>query len=159
PKRLAEDDVRAVADLCINCKMCATECPARVDIPKLMLEAKAAHHREHGLERADWFLSRIELFAAVGSRLSTFVNPLLESHSARWVWERLLGFARHRHLPRCGGRSFLGLAGGRKLTRRPAGAERVAYFVDVFANYNEPQIAEATVAVLQHNGLDVYVPP
>jgi Fe-S oxidoreductase len=35
----------------------------------------------------------------------------------------------------------------------------VAYFVDVFANYNDPQIAEAAVAVLHHNGVEVYVPP
>jgi Fe-S oxidoreductase len=35
----------------------------------------------------------------------------------------------------------------------------VAYFVDVFANYNDPLIGEATVAVLRHNGIDVYVPP
>src|SRR5205823_7003769 len=36
---------------------------------------------------------------------------------------------------------------------------RVAYFVDVFANYNDPSIGEATVAVLQHHGIAVYVPP
>jgi Fe-S oxidoreductase len=29
----------------------------------------------------------------------------------------------------------------------------------VFANYNDPLIAEATVAVLQHNDIDVHVPP
>ena len=36
---------------------------------------------------------------------------------------------------------------------------KVAYFVDVFANYTDPQVAEAAVRVLQHNGLEVYVPP
>jgi Fe-S oxidoreductase len=35
----------------------------------------------------------------------------------------------------------------------------VAYFVDVFANYNDPTIGEATVAVLRHHGVEVYVPP
>ena len=35
----------------------------------------------------------------------------------------------------------------------------MAYFVDVFANYNDPLIAEAVVAVLHHNGIEVYVPP
>jgi Fe-S oxidoreductase len=34
----------------------------------------------------------------------------------------------------------------------------VAYFVDVFANYNDPQIAEATMAVLRHNKVEAYVP-
>jgi Fe-S oxidoreductase len=31
--------------------------------------------------------------------------------------------------------------------------------VDVFANYNDPTIAEAVVSVLHHNGVEVYVPP
>jgi Fe-S oxidoreductase len=44
-------------------------------------------------------------------------------------------------------------------TKQPSGAKPVVvYFVDVYANYVEPQIAEATVAVLQHQGFDVYIP-
>ena len=31
--------------------------------------------------------------------------------------------------------------------------------MDVFANYNDPSIAEAVSAVLHHNGVEVYVPP
>src|SRR4029079_13440771 len=31
--------------------------------------------------------------------------------------------------------------------------------MDVFANYNDPLIGEATVAVLKHHGVEVYVPP
>ena len=33
------------------------------------------------------------------------------------------------------------------------------YFVDHYANYHDPQLAEAFVAVLEHNGVDVYVHP
>src|SRR5205823_7527698 len=36
---------------------------------------------------------------------------------------------------------------------------RVALFVDIFANYHDPSIAEAAVRVLQHNGVRVFVPP
>jgi Fe-S oxidoreductase len=34
----------------------------------------------------------------------------------------------------------------------------VAYFVDVYANYFDPQLAEALVGVLKRNGVSVYVP-
>jgi FAD/FMN-containing dehydrogenase/Fe-S oxidoreductase len=164
PLRLAVDDVREIADLCINCRMCAVECPARVSIPKLMLEAKAAYHAEHGLDRVDWVLARTEEFAALGSRFAPAINPLLESRPARWLLERLFGVSRRRHLPPFARQSFLRLAHKRGLTRKPrarssGGAPRVAYFVDVFANYNDPQIAVATVAVLRHNGVEVFVPP
>ena len=48
----------------------------------------------------------------------------------------------------------------RKPNRPPKGpGPRVAYFVDTFANYNDPLIAEAVVAVLHHNGIEVHVPP
>jgi Fe-S oxidoreductase len=47
----------------------------------------------------------------------------------------------------------------RGLTRRPSGSKPMAvYFVDLYANYVDPQIAEATVAVLAHQGFDVFVP-
>src|SRR5207245_2173845 len=71
-KLLSSDEVREVADLCVNCKMCAFECPAHVNIPKLMLEAKAANVAEQGLSRSDWVLARTESFAAVGSFISAF---------------------------------------------------------------------------------------
>jgi FAD/FMN-containing dehydrogenase/Fe-S oxidoreductase len=158
--RLASDEVRAVADLCVNCKMCAVECPAHVNVPRLMLEAKAANAARHGLDRSDWALSRTELFASVGSAFAPFTNALLSSRTVRWLLEKVLGVSSRRRLPAFAQRSFLRAARRRGWTRRPRAARpRVAYFVDVFANYNDPTIAEAVTAVLHHNGVEVYVPP
>src|SRR5439155_13920769 len=73
--------------------------------------------------------------------------------------ERVFGLARRRMLPAFSFRTFLGRARRRGLTRRPTGGPAVAYFVDTFANLFDPSIAEATVAVLRHNGIPIYVPP
>ncbi len=157
---LSSDEVRAVADLCVNCKMCAVECPAHVDVPRLMLEAKAANVARHGLHRHDWVLARAEAFARAGSAVAPLVNFALGSPGARWLLERFFGVARRRRLPAFARRSFLRRAERRGWTRKPHHSRpRVAYFVDVFANYNDPLIAESVVAVLQHNGIEVYVPP
>ena len=43
---LASDEFKTVADLCVNCKMCRQECPAGVDIPKLMIEGKGQYRRQ-----------------------------------------------------------------------------------------------------------------
>ena len=40
-----------------------------------------------------------------------------------------------------------------------AAGRKVLYFVDTYANYHDPAIAEALVAVLEHNGAAVYIPP
>jgi Fe-S oxidoreductase len=159
-KPLSADEVREVADLCVNCKMCAHECPAHVNVPKLMLEVKAGHVAEHGLSRSDWVLARTESFAAFGSELAVLVNAALGSRVFRWLLEKLFGVSRQRSLPRFAPRSFLQRAQRRGWTRFPRSPRpKVAYFVDVFANYNDPLIAEAAVQVLRHNGFDVYVPP
>src|SRR5262249_11648323 len=160
PHLLCSDEVRAVADLCVNCKMCAVECPAHVNIPKLMLEAKAANVAEHGMDRSDWVLARTESFARLGSTFSAFTNAALGSRTIRWMLEKIFGVSRKRRLPGSAHRSFPRPAarGGWTTPPRP-GRPRVAYFVDVFANYNDPTIAEAVVAVLHHNGIEVYVPP
>jgi FAD/FMN-containing dehydrogenase/Fe-S oxidoreductase len=160
PRLLSSDEARAVADLCVNCKMCGLECPARVNVPKMMLEIKARHVAEHGLEWGAWVLARTESFARFGSAFALVANLALASRSARWLLEKVLGVSRRRRLPRFAGRSFLRRARRRGWTRPPRpGRPRVAYFVDVFANYNDPQLAEAVVAVLRHNGVEVYVPP
>ncbi len=171
---LGSDDVRAIADLCVNCKMCRDECPARVDVPKLMLETKAAHQAERGLDRDDWVLARTESFAALGSHFAPLVNGLLARRSVRWLMEKAFGISRERRLPTFALRNFFRIARGTGLTRkrRTSNAEssllppdslarqqKVALFVDIFAAYNDPLIGQATVAVLQHNGIEVYLPP
>jgi Fe-S oxidoreductase/FAD/FMN-containing dehydrogenase len=157
---LSSDAVRAVADLCVNCKMCVLECPSHIQVPKIMLEAKAANVAQHGLDRSDWAMARAESFAQLGSVLAPLTNALLANPVARWFLERVFGISRKRRLPRFAFRHFLRLAGQRGWTRKPRSARpRVAYFVDIFANYNDPLIAQSVVEVLHHNGIEVYVPP
>jgi FAD/FMN-containing dehydrogenase/Fe-S oxidoreductase len=160
PHLLSSDAVRWVADLCVNCKMCGLECPARVNVPKLMLQVKAANVAEHGLDRTDWAMARTETFASLGSAVAPLANAVLKNPLARWLLEKLFGLSRRRRLPAFAGRSFLRRATRRGWTRKPHSARpRVAYFVDIFANYNDPLIAESMVAVLHHNDIEVYVPP
>jgi FAD/FMN-containing dehydrogenase/Fe-S oxidoreductase len=159
-RSLSSEQVRAVADLCVNCRMCAGECPAHVNIPKLMLEAKAANVAEHGLDRANWALARTDDFAAFGGAFAFVVNAALGSRTVRWLMERLLGVSAKRALPAFERRSFLSRARRRGWTKPPRSQNpRVAYFVDTFANYSDPLIGEAIVAVLHHQGIEVYVPP
>jgi Fe-S oxidoreductase len=167
--------------------MCALECPSHVNVPKLMLEAKAAHAAEHGLDRTDWVLARVGFFSALGSTFALVANQFLRGPISRWVLEKVFGVARARRLPPFARRSFLRAAkrwgwtkkaggrsqeaGGRNhragtgdpvsLTPDPCPLtpDKVALFVDIFANYHDPQIAEAAGRVLRHNGVTVYVPP
>lgn len=160
PATIADDSFKEVVDLCVNCKMCRSECPAGVNIPKLMLEARAGYVAINGLSLGDWMLSRLETVSAVGSWISPLSNWLISHRQSRWLIEKLLGIAQGRKLPRFARRPFLRRAARRRLTR-PTGrkAPKVLYFVDTYANYHDPQLAEAFVALLEHHGIAVYVHP
>jgi FAD/FMN-containing dehydrogenase/Fe-S oxidoreductase len=159
-KAFSSDDARDIADLCVNCKMCKSECPAHVNIPKLMLEAKAANVAEHGLPRGEWFFTHLEYLSRLGSSTPIFSNAILRSRAVRWLLGRLFGLAPKRRLPTFARTPFLQLAQRRGWTRLPPPSRlRVALFVDLYANYFDPQIAESAALVLWHQGFDVYVPP
>jgi Fe-S oxidoreductase/FAD/FMN-containing dehydrogenase len=160
PRELKGDALKTVADLCVNCHQCRLECPAFVDIPKLMIEAKAQYVANNGLRPADWFLSRPELLSSLGGRFAPLTNWAIGNRAMRWLFEKLFGLAQGRKMPRVTSRSFLKRASRRRLTRptRQSGP-KVLYFVDVYANWHDVELAEALVAVLEHNGVPVYVHP
>ena len=127
---------------------------------KLMLEAKAANvaRARPGPRRLGHGPHRD--VRPPGQRPCPAGQRLAGQPPVRWLLEKLFGLSRRRRLPAFAARSFLRSARRRGWTRKPRSARpRVAYFVDVFANYNDPPIAEAVVAVLHHNGIEVYVPP
>lgn len=159
-RNLSANEVREIADLCVHCKMCAWECPAKVNIPKLMLEAKAANVAEHGLDRTDFFLAQWETWARLCSGLAPLINFGIGSRTIRWLLHKVFGLSPRRRLPRFARRTFVHLARRQGLTERPRDHRpRVTYFLDSYANYCDPQIGEAVVAVLRHHGFSVFVPP
>lgn len=157
---LSSEEFKAIADQCVHCHMCVLECPANVDIPKLMAEGKGAYVAAHGPSLPDWILARLDLVGKLGSTMSPLANWTLTNRAARWTIEKVFGIAHGRKLARFTRHSFVSRAARRNLTRptRRSGL-KVAYFVDVFANYYDPELAEAFVAVLEHNGISVFVPP
>ncbi len=160
PEQLADDELKQVADLCVNCHQCRDECPAGVDIPKLMIEYKAQYVATNGLSFSDWILSRLDLIAPIASRLRPLTNFAIGNRRIRWLLERIIGLAQGRKLPRIATRPFLAVAKRRRLTRTErSSGQKVLYFTDLYANWFDLDVADAFVQVFQHNGVSVYVPP
>ncbi|MEX0978085.1 MAG: anaerobic glycerol-3-phosphate dehydrogenase subunit C, partial [Pirellulales bacterium] len=154
------DEFKAVADLCVNCHMCRLECPASVDIPKLMMEGKGSYVRVNGLSATDWMMSHVDRLSWLGGLIPPLSNRAIRSRPMRWLMEKVLGIARGRKLPRFAARNFMRVAARRRLTRPTRrDVAKVLYFVDTYANYHDPQLGEALVAVLEHNAVAVYVHP
>ena len=154
-----EDDFKTLSDLCVHCHMCRLECPAEVDIPKLMVEAKATYVATNNQQLYEWLLTRIDLLCSVGSNFSRVANWAIRNRVARWLLEKSLGIAQGRKLPRFSSRPFVARRTRNRIDRtKNQSADKVLYFVDTFANFCDTELAEALVAVLEHNGISVYVP-
>jgi FAD/FMN-containing dehydrogenase/Fe-S oxidoreductase len=157
---LSSDALKSIADLCFNCHQCRLECPAEVDIPKLMIECKAHYVASNGLRMTDWILGRIDKVASWVSVIAPLINWALQNPQIRWFLQRTVGIAQQRKMPRFSQRNFMRRAGRKRLTRpvRRSG-RKILYFVDSYANWFDTQLAEAVVSVLEHNGVSVYVHP
>ena len=159
PEELTTGEFKQVIDLCVNCHMCRLECPANVDIPKLVAEAKAGFVQTNGLSTHDWFMANIDRISEWAGRVPRIVNRIVASPRGRWLLDKLFGIAPGRVLPKFARRSFLRQAARRKLDRLPLDAtHKAAYFVDTYANRFEPRIASQLVSLLEHNGVGVTVP-
>jgi len=147
-------------DLCVNCKACLLQCPSGVDISKLVIAARTEYVRGKGLTSAQLLLSRNRYLGMLGSIVSGVSNRLMGSAIFKWFLEEAVGLDRKRVIPRFEQGSFL-RAGRRYLAKQEPIKEptdKVAYFVDTYANYNDHELAFAVVGVLRHNNIEVVLP-
>ncbi|RPJ59150.1 MAG: anaerobic glycerol-3-phosphate dehydrogenase subunit C [Acidobacteria bacterium] len=163
--QLSEEDFqspefRQFLDLCVNCRMCERECPSGVRISTLMAAARAEYARRKGLRRADAVLSRNRFLSATGAGISALANAGMSLPAARALVEKVAGLDRRRTLPRFARGSFLKV--GRKYlaacTPVQEPVDRVAYFIDTYANYHDHELGFAVLKVLRYNGVEVILP-
>jgi anaerobic glycerol-3-phosphate dehydrogenase C subunit len=151
---------REFLDLCVNCKACSLQCPSGVDISKMMTTARAEYVKRKGLRRTERLLSLNRYLSMMGSMFSPVANVVTGLGAFKWSLDKAVGIDRRRGMPKFGRRSFL--SAGRKYLEecgpieRPV--DRVAYFVDTYANYNDHELGFAVLKVLRHNDIEVILP-
>jgi Fe-S oxidoreductase len=160
PRLLTTDAVQAIADTCFNCHQCRLDCAAGVDIPALVMELKAAAVAANSLPLSRWLLARIDMLSAIGGSVRPLANWALANPQARWLLEKATGIARGRKLPLVSGNQFMRWAAKRGLTKHSRrSGPRVLYFLDTYARRHDPLLAQAFVAVLERNGIGVFIDP
>jgi Fe-S oxidoreductase len=153
-------EFRKFLDLCVNCRACVQQCPSGVDIPSLISVARAEYVRRKGLRRAEKVLSGNRYLGALGSIFGALANYVMRSGVFKRVLEKTVGIDRQREMPGFARGSFL-TAGRRYLaTMGPIEnpVDKVAYFVDTYANYNDHELGYAVIDVLRANGIEVILP-
>jgi Fe-S oxidoreductase len=152
------DKAADFAPLCISCGLCKEICPAEIDMPFMIAEVKQRGRAHRPPSKAERTMMAADRFAALGSFFAPIANPLLRNAAFRSVLEKITGLDRRRILPRFDRRPYIRRHKSRPPTKVAGAKRRVALFVDVYANYNAPELAEKAVRLLESAGCEVVVP-
>ncbi|MBI4557507.1 MAG: LUD domain-containing protein [Candidatus Hydrogenedentes bacterium] len=153
------DKAAEFAPLCISCGLCQEICPAEIDIPMMIAAVKDEDRKKHPATRVNRVMMAAERATTLGSTTAPIANWLLRNKTFRALLEKLAGIDRHRALPEFDRRPFEKQFKKRKRYRTLSQpARRVALFLDLYANYNRPDLAWTAVDCLEERYCEVVVP-
>ena len=169
PQDLTDAETWRVVDLCYQCKLCESVCPYtpdkghefQLDFPRLMLRAQAVRTKDRGKKLSDVFLSHTDFSGRIGTLLAPMTNWVNRLGLFRFLMEKIMGISRHRELPDFHRQTFTKwFRKHRKATAPPAEpAGKVVIFTTCYTNANAPNVGQAAVEILEHNHVEVQVPP
>ena len=151
---IAAAEMKDLLALCTHCGICPC-----AFIHTWISEAKDAFVERDGMPRAIRLIENVRLVGRIGGALPRLSNALLGGGALANGVKRVIGIHPERRLPRFPRDGFDRWAKSRGLTRWPATSGRkVAYFAGCSARYFYPEVAKASVEVLERNGVAVYLP-
>lgn len=149
-----QGELRRMADLCTCCGLCP--CP---NIPADVIQGKTAYVHGEGLPLDIRLLADVQRALRLAGTAPGIINRILSMAPLQRLAKKMAGIHPRRSLPQIAARSFFAWAHQKGLDREPAKLPGAAYFAGCTAGYLFPEVARATVAVLEKNGVSVYVPP
>jgi glycerol-3-phosphate dehydrogenase subunit C len=154
--RTANSSFDESLDYCSGCGICTQVCPQGVQIAEINAVARAQLWEERGIPVRNRLLARPSVTGRLGAPFAPLANGLLMSRVGRAALERTLGIHRRAPLPRLAGSTFQRWA---RRHRSPPAGRTAVYFHGCSTNYYEPAVGRMVVALLEHNGFQVAVPP
>ncbi|HKX31820.1 MAG TPA: anaerobic glycerol-3-phosphate dehydrogenase subunit C [Blastocatellia bacterium] len=166
PEKLTGEQVWEFVDLCYNCKLCFIKCPYTpphkfmIDIPKLVMRARAIEARENGVELRERMLSSPDQIGPLACKVAPLANFGNQNRAHRILLEKVVGIHRDKILPRFHSETFERWfrKQAREGTFTVKSDLKVVFFHTCIVNYNEPRIGRAAVRVLEKNQVEVVDP-
>jgi glycerol-3-phosphate dehydrogenase subunit C len=147
------------ADYCSGCRVCNEVCPSGVKIAELNARARAHIMAEQGIPLRNRLLGRNETLGKLGSIAPALANFGMHNTFSRVMAEKVMGIAKEAPLPHWSTEGTFGSWFKKSQANRLKSDKKVVYYHGCATMYYEPFIGKAAVAVFEHNGYEVLVPP
>lgn len=159
PAAFKSKELKDALDLCLSCKACKSECPANVDMAKMKAEFTHGWHKENGTSIKEYFFAYAAKVFPLASIWPAFANYVAGSAFGKKILGNIFGIDERRTLPEFAAQNFRQwFVQHQQHTDESKTQNKVVLFVDVFTNYNEPEVAKDAVLILEAMGFEVIVP-
>jgi Fe-S oxidoreductase len=157
---VTEEEVKEVLDLCLSCKGCKSECPSSVDVGKMKAEFTQAYYDKHKASFRANLIANFSSQMKLASALPSAYNLVFKTPVLRRMVNRVVGFHPDRTMP------LLEKTTLRKWynehRKQAPGAQKengtVYLFCDEFTNYNDVEIGQKAILLLESLGYNVLIP-
>nr|MCU0386361.1 FAD-binding protein [Flavihumibacter sp.] len=161
--RFDHEEIKEVMDLCLSCKACKTECPSNVDMAKLKAEFLQQYYDSNGVPLRSRLIANFTLSAKLGSIAPGLYNfAMTNKIVSTWV-KNFAGFALERSMPTLADTTLTSWFKTHKKSGSHASEpgthqRRVYLFCDEFTNYNDVEIGQKAILLLERLGYEVIIP-
>lgn len=152
----AQEGLKEVLDLCLQCKGCKTECPSQVDMAKMKVEFLYQYQKKHGVTLRNRMFGHLSHLFYMGSKFPRLSNFLSSNPLSKMILE-MIGVSTKRKFPQLSHQTFSRKVLSHLSSQSTKG--QVVLFNDTFTEFSSPSIGLAAVKVLQELGYEVLIPP
>lgn len=155
---ISKEELKEVLSSCLACKACKKECPSGVDMTRLRAEALQALYDQEGTPLRTWMVAHNADIQRLGALVPSLYNWFASNRVTSSILKKLMGFAPERAIPEISN-SVSDLTAKRSNRVNGLTAPRsVFFFLDEFTRYNEPELVQTFIRLLNKLGYQVIIP-
>ena len=155
---VSPQDLKEVLSSCLACKACKRECPSGVDMTQLRAEALQALYDREGTPLRTWMVAHNADIQRLGALMPHVYNWFASNKFTSSLLKKMTGFAPERSIPRISNSASGLIAQGSDSASGLTAKRSVFFFPDEFTKYNEPELADTFIRLLDRLGYQVIIP-